>query len=104
MRTGHSAVGGHPLEAEGMRADGSEFPAELIVTQAELPGPPLFCGYFRDVTEMRAREREQLRLAAEQAALRRVATAVATPGATRGVCSRSSPRRSRACSARRART
>ncbi len=60
-----------------MRADGSEFPLELIVTRAELPGPPLFCGYLRDMTEAREREREQLRLAAEQAALRRVATAVA---------------------------
>ena len=43
----------------------------------DLPGPPLFCGYLRDVTETRAREREQRRLAEEQAALRRVATAVA---------------------------
>ena len=77
VRTGHSRVGGHPLEAIGMRADGSEFPVELIVTRPELPGPPLFCGYLRDVTETRAREREQRRLADEQAALRRVATAVA---------------------------
>ena len=62
---------------EGMRADGSEFPVELIVTRADLPGPPLFCGYLRDVTEARERERDLRRLAAEQAALRRVATAVA---------------------------
>ena len=61
----------------GMRADGSEFPVELVVTRADLPGPPLFCGYLRDMTEARAREREQRRLADEQAALRRVATAVA---------------------------
>ena len=27
LRTGHAAVGGHPFEAEGMRADGSEFPS-----------------------------------------------------------------------------
>ena len=61
-----------------MRADGSEFPVEVvIVTRADLPGPPLFCGYLRDVTEARARERDQRRLMDEQAALRRVATAVA---------------------------
>ena len=34
-----------------MRKDGSEFPIELIVTRPELPGPPVFCGYLRDVTE-----------------------------------------------------
>ena len=60
-----------------MRADGSEFPVELSITRADLPGPPLFCGYLRDVTEAAARERDLRRLVDEQAALRRVATAVA---------------------------
>ena len=60
-----------------MRADGSEFPVEVVIARADLPGPPLFCGYLRDVTEARTREREQRRLMEEQAALRRVATAVA---------------------------
>ena len=77
VRTGRGALGGHPVEAQGMRADGSEFPVELIVTRPDLPGPPLFCGYLRDVTETRERERDLRRLATEQAALRRVATAVA---------------------------
>jgi signal transduction histidine kinase len=61
-----------------MRKDGSVFPIELVVTEAELPGPPLFCGYLRDVTEAREREADLCRLVDEQAALRRVATAVAT--------------------------
>ncbi|HET6549192.1 MAG TPA: PAS domain S-box protein, partial [Solirubrobacter sp.] len=78
VRTGHSATGGHPVEVLGMRADGSEFPLELIVTRPDVPGPPLFCGYLRDMTEVRERERALRRLAAEQAALRRVATAVAS--------------------------
>ena len=77
VRTGRGALGGHPVEAQGMRKDRSEFPVELIVTRADLPGPPLFCGYLRDVTETRERERDLRRLATEQAALRRVATAVA---------------------------
>jgi PAS domain S-box-containing protein len=77
LRTGRSVIGGHPFEAEGMRKDGSVFPVEVVVTQAELPGPPLFCGYLRDVTEAREREAELRRLVDEQAALRRVATAVA---------------------------
>jgi PAS domain S-box-containing protein len=67
----------HPLELEGMRKDGSEFPCEVVITRAELPGPPVFCGFLRDITERRARERDQARLVAEQAALRRVAEAVA---------------------------
>jgi PAS domain S-box-containing protein len=78
VRTGRGALAGHPVEAQGMRRDGSEFPVELIVTRADLPGPPLFCGYLRDMTEARERERDLRRLATEQAALRRVATAVAT--------------------------
>jgi PAS domain S-box-containing protein len=78
LRTGRSDVGGRRMEAIAMRADGSEFPIELIVTPPAVPGPPLFCGYLRDMTETRLREREQRRLADEQAALRRVATAVAT--------------------------
>ena len=89
-----SAVGGHPLELEGMREDGSEFPVELIVTRADLPGPPLFCGYLRDVTEARERERDLRRLADEQAALRRVATAVAAEHRPAARVRASSPRRS----------
>ena len=60
-----------------MRADGSTFPVELAVTRPDLPGPPLFCGYVRDVTERRRAELAVQGLAEEQAALRRVATAVA---------------------------
>ena len=60
-----------------MRKDGSEFPVEVAITQPDLPGPPIYCGYLRDVTERRAAEQALLHLAEEQAALRRVATAVA---------------------------
>ena len=77
LRTGVSATGGHPFELMGMRADGSEFPVEVMVTRADLPGPALFCGYLRDVTEAKERELDLRQLAEEQAALRRVATAVA---------------------------
>jgi PAS domain S-box-containing protein len=76
--TGQERVINHPIELRGMRRDGSEFPVELAITRPELPGPPLFCGYLRDVTERRRAEKAVRRLANEQAALRRVATAVAT--------------------------
>jgi PAS domain S-box-containing protein len=77
MDHGETHVLDHPVELTGMRADGSEFPVEVVITRPDLPGPPLFCGYIRDVTERRAAEEEVRRMAAEQAALRRVATAVA---------------------------
>jgi PAS domain S-box-containing protein len=77
METGASRMVGHPVELTAMRADGSVFPVELAVTRPDLPGPPLFCGYLRDVTERRRAEDALQGMAEEQAALRRVATAVA---------------------------
>jgi PAS domain S-box-containing protein len=77
METGASRIVGHPVELTAMRADGTVFPVELAVTRPDLPGAPLFCGYLRDVTERHEHERSLQRLADEQAALRRVATAVA---------------------------
>ena len=67
----------HPLELTGLRADGTEFPVEVAIRRLELPGPPLFTGYIRDVTDRRAAEAALRRLADEQAALRRVAMLVA---------------------------
>jgi PAS domain S-box-containing protein len=77
METGASRIVGHPVDLMAMRADGTQFPVELAVTRPELPGAALFCGYLRDVTERREGEHARQRMADEQAALRRVATAVA---------------------------
>jgi PAS domain S-box-containing protein len=78
VETGRGRMVGHPVELPAMRADGSEFPVEIAITQPRLDGPPLFTGYLRDVTERR-RDEEALRaLAEQQAALRRVATTVAS--------------------------
>ena len=88
VETGRSQLINHPIELPGMRKDGTEFPVELAVTRPDLPGPPLFCGYIRDVTERRAADLALRRLADEQAALRRVATAVAAerdPGVVFGL-------------------
>jgi PAS domain S-box-containing protein len=77
-KTHEAHMVGHPTELPAMRADGSTFPVELAVTRPKIEGPPQFTGYLRDVTERR-RDEEALRsLAAEQAALRRVATVVAS--------------------------
>ena len=48
-----------------------------MITQPEIDGPPVFTGFVRDVTDRRRADAELRALAAEQAALRRVATLVA---------------------------
>jgi PAS domain S-box-containing protein len=84
LATGQAQILDRRIEITAMRADGSEFPVELTVTRADLPGAPAFIGYVRDITEQqRARNdletaRQALKVVAdEQAALRRVATLVA---------------------------
>jgi PAS domain S-box-containing protein len=76
--TGESHMVGHPVELPAMRSDGSEFPVEIAITRPQLPGPPVFTGYLRDITERKRSERALRALADEQAALRRVATTVAS--------------------------
>jgi PAS domain S-box-containing protein len=46
------------LEITGMRADGTLFPVELTITRIDLPGPPTFAGYVRDITERKTAEAE----------------------------------------------
>jgi diguanylate cyclase (GGDEF)-like protein/PAS domain S-box-containing protein len=42
---------GQRLALTAMRADGSEFPAELTITRLQLPGRAMFTGHIRDITE-----------------------------------------------------
>ena len=75
---GEGDVVGHPVELPALRADGSAFPAEIAIRRLETPGPPVFTGFIRDLTERHESERELRALGEEQAALRRVATLVAS--------------------------
>jgi PAS domain S-box-containing protein len=79
LRTGRGPVVGRRVELTAMRADGTGFPVELVVTRPDIspPAPPVFYGYLRDLTARYVAETTLHRLADEQAALRRVATAVA---------------------------
>jgi PAS domain S-box-containing protein len=77
VATGQTRVSGHPVELSAMRADGTVFPVEVAIRRLEIPGPPVFTGFIRDLTARRAAEAEVRLLADEQAALRRVATLVA---------------------------
>src|SRR4051812_49587701 len=67
---------GRRVELTGMRADGSEFPVELVRSQDEAK-PVLICGALRDISAAKQAESRLRELAEEQAALRRVATLVA---------------------------
>src|SRR6266850_3661477 len=60
LAMGEARVLGKRIEMMAMRADGSEFPAELAITRIPLDGPPSFTGYLRDITE-RKRSEEELR-------------------------------------------
>ena len=52
LATGESHILGRRVEMSAVRADGSEFPAELAVTRAaNAAGPPLFTAYLRDLSE-----------------------------------------------------
>src|ERR687891_2209969 len=45
VATGEGVMVGHPVDLPAMRKDGSEFPVEIAITRARLPGPPLFTGF-----------------------------------------------------------
>jgi PAS domain S-box-containing protein len=76
VETGRGTILGQRLELTGMRADGSQFPVELALSQVEAE-PFLICGALRDISAAKQAERHLRELADEQAALRRVATLVA---------------------------
>ena len=60
LTTGEERVLGRRIEVTALRADGSEFPAELTVTRVEGKEPPLFTASLRDITE-RVRAEEEVR-------------------------------------------
>src|SRR3954462_10663466 len=76
VKTRQGSMLGRRVELTGMRADGSEFPVELTLSQVEAE-PVLICGALRDISATKRAENHLRELAEEQAALRRVATLVA---------------------------
>jgi PAS domain S-box-containing protein len=76
VKTGEGSMLGRRVELTGMRADGTEFPVELALSQVEAE-PVLICGALRDISAAKEAETHLRELAEEQAALRQVATLVA---------------------------
>ena len=56
LATGEGPILGNRIEMTAMRADGTEFPIELSVMRIGQDEPPLFTGYFRDITDQNAQE------------------------------------------------
>jgi PAS domain S-box-containing protein len=65
LRTGEGPYLGRRVEVSALRADGSEFPAELAIATAREPRGRIFVGYLRDITRRKARE-AALRASEEQ--------------------------------------
>lgn len=51
LETGVASILNRRIEMVALRADGSEFPVELTVTQVRLEGKPAFTACIRDITE-----------------------------------------------------
>src|SRR5436305_5927486 len=58
LATGEARILDRRIASTGMRADGMEFPIELTITRIQVPGPPRFTGYLRDITDRKDAEAE----------------------------------------------
>jgi two-component system, cell cycle sensor histidine kinase and response regulator CckA len=76
LAAGQSDLLGKRIEMTALRSDGTEFPVELTVTRVPVEGPPIFTGFFRDMTERRQLE-EQLRQLQKMESIGQLAAGVA---------------------------
>ncbi|HEX5105071.1 MAG TPA: PAS domain S-box protein, partial [Pirellulaceae bacterium] len=60
LATGEGPILDQRIEMPALRADGTEFPAELSVTRIAAEGPPVFTAFLRDISE-RKRAEESLK-------------------------------------------
>lgn len=60
LNSGVAMVLGKPVEVEGLRSDGTEFPMELAISDTFRHGEHLFTGTLRDITQ-RKRQEQALR-------------------------------------------
>lgn len=102
LRTGEAHILGRRIELPALRADGTEFPVELTVIRLPAPGPVIFIGFMRDITERRRELDRTARLQSVTAALANALTpaqvaavvveqAAAALGADAGLIYRATP-------------
>jgi PAS domain S-box-containing protein len=72
LKTEEPVILDRRMELTGQHKNGTEFPVELTVTRISLPGPPMFTGYLRDITD---RKRAEADLRASRARLVEIADA-----------------------------
>jgi PAS domain S-box-containing protein len=77
LRTGQARILNRLIETSAVRADGTEFPAEVAITRTGLHGQLGFTGYVRDITDRQRAEHELMSsrarlVAASDAARQRV--------------------------------
>jgi PAS domain S-box-containing protein len=65
LQGGEARMLGRRVEVTAMRADGSEFPAELAIAEAQGVGGMVFVGYLRDITLQREADRAREELGAQ---------------------------------------
>ena len=51
LRSGEARMLDRRMETTAFRRDGTEIPIELTITRIDVPGPPIFLGYLRDISE-----------------------------------------------------
>jgi PAS domain S-box-containing protein len=83
LATGEGPVLGKRLELPALRADGSEFTAELTISRLPGDGPPVFTSYLRDVSDRKEAEERQRRRVRQARFRADVGTALARSGTLR---------------------
>ncbi len=58
LRTGHGPVLNNRIELRALRADGTEFPAEVAITATQLEHRAVFTAYLRDISARKRDEQE----------------------------------------------